>query len=115
MPILLIYDIGCQWGVNFEKRVDVNPGLEFPDLSERLQVAVGKFHLGVHVKSCFWKHSLNFIPGAGYLDGEIMETVWSQLNSIATTTRSMSHGHRWEVLNDFMRDFNFKKLISMGV
>jgi Kyakuja-Dileera-Zisupton transposase len=85
-----------------------------PTKSERLQVAVGKFHLGVHVKSCFWKHTLNFIPGAGHLDGEIMETVWALLNVIAPATRYMSLGHRWEILNDFMRHFNFKKLVSMG-
>jgi len=112
--ILLIYDIACQWAINFHNRVQQNPSLTFPGLSQRLLVAVGKFHLGVHVKSCFWKHSLNFISGAGHLDGEIMETIWSQMNGIAATTRSMTHGHRWEVLNDFMGDFNFKKLVSMG-
>jgi hypothetical protein len=112
--ILLIYDIACSWAVNFKTRVDQNPSLHFPALLERLQVAVGNFHLGAHVKSCFWKHALNFIVGAGHLDGEIMETIWSQLNGVAATTHSMTHGHRWEVLNDFMGDFNFKKLVSMG-
>lgn len=114
LPILLIYDIACQWAVNFNKRVETNPALSFSDLSERLTVAVGKFHLGAHIKSCFWKYSLNFIVGAGHLDGEIMETVWAQLNKIANSTRSMSHAHRWEVLNDYMRDINLKKLLSMS-
>ncbi|KAI6094401.1 hypothetical protein EDD16DRAFT_1447608, partial [Pisolithus croceorrhizus] len=39
--------------------------------------AVGKFHLAAHKLSCFPRYSLNFIKGAGHLDGEILETLWA--------------------------------------
>jgi hypothetical protein len=54
------------------------------------------------------------MQGAGHLDGEIMETIWSQFNKCAVTARSMSNAHRWEFLNDHMRDINFKKMVGMG-
>jgi len=41
--------------------------------------AVGKFHLAAHVPSCFAKFSLNFVQGAGQLDGEILETLCQSL------------------------------------
>ena len=77
-------------------------------------VAVGKFHLGAHVKECFFKYSLNFITGAGQVDGEIMETLWSLFNKFAKMARSMGTAHRKEILNDHMRDVNWKKMVGMG-
>ncbi|KAI6008480.1 hypothetical protein EDC04DRAFT_2907147 [Pisolithus marmoratus] len=56
--------------------------------------AVGKFHLAAHKLSCFPRYSLNFIKGAGHLDGEILETLQ-------------------EVYDDHMRDSNWKKLVGM--
>jgi hypothetical protein len=69
-------------------------------------VAVGKFHLGAHVKKCFWKYTLNFVVGAGQIDGEIMETLWSLFNKFAVMARAMSKAHRVEILNEHMRDVN---------
>ena len=40
-----------------------------------LLVAVGKFHFSAHVQECFVLYSLNFIFGAGQLDGEILKTL----------------------------------------
>jgi hypothetical protein len=77
-------------------------------------VAVGKFHLGAHIRSCFPKYSLNFIPGSGQIDGEIMETLWSLFNKFAGMARAMTMAHRKDVLNDHMRDVNWKKLAGMG-
>jgi hypothetical protein len=113
LPVLLVYDIGCEWWINFLKRVTLSPGLTW-DKKRGLIVAVGKWHLAAHVKECFCKFSLNFIKGAGHLDGEIMETVWSKLNQPGRTARSMSLAYREEFLNRFIRDMNFKKMVSMG-
>jgi hypothetical protein len=113
LPLLLIYDIACQWSIHFKKRVTDNQVLEFEDF-DQLKFAVGKFHLGSHVDKCYWKYTLNYMQGAGHLDGEIMETIWSQFNKGAVTARSMSNAHRWEFLNDHMRDINFKKMVGMG-
>jgi len=76
--------------------------------------AVGKFHLGAHVRSCFPQFSLNFVLGAGQQDGEILETLWSSLNKVSSSIRAMSKAHHHEVLDDFMRDSNWKKMVGIG-
>jgi Kyakuja-Dileera-Zisupton transposase len=114
LDILLVYDIICQWAKYFRERVQQCDGLDVSAFQKWL-VAIGKFHLAVHVKSCFWKYSLNFMQGVGQLDGEIMETCWSPFNPFGTMTRSMGTAQRKEVLNDYMRDANFKKLVGMGM
>ena len=110
---LIIYDICCQWSRNFLKRVMGSPSLSVP-ASMRIIPAVGKFHLGAHVRSCFPQFSLNFVLGAGQQDGEILETLWSNLNKVSSSIRAMSKAHRHEVLDDFMRDSNWKKMTGMG-
>jgi hypothetical protein len=52
--------------------------------------------------------------GSGHVDGEILETLWSQLNLISGSTRGMSTSHRQEVLDDHMNDSNWKKLVKIG-
>ena len=111
---LVIYDIMCQYSVNFEDRIQ--------EVSDHLQLdpdvksfgAIGKFHLADHVDSCFSKWSLNYMKGAGHIDGEIMETLWSGMNKISGAARSMSKPHRQEVLDDYMRDSNWKKTVGIG-
>lgn len=76
--------------------------------------AIGKFHLADHVDSCFSKWSLNFMKGAGHIDGEIMETLWSGMNKVSAAARSMSKAHQQETLDDYMRDSNWKKTVRIG-
>ncbi|KAI6024926.1 hypothetical protein BKA83DRAFT_4124738 [Pisolithus microcarpus] len=109
---LVIYDVGCQWSVNFRSRVKNSPSLLLPPALE-IMPAVGKFHLAAHKLSCFPRYSLNFIKGAGHLDGEILETLWAPFNKISPTARSMTQAHRQEVYDDHMRDSNWKKLVGM--
>ena len=106
---LVIYDVGCQWSVNFRSRVKNSPSLLLPSPLE-IVPAVGKFHLAAHKLSCFPRYSLNFIKGAGHLDGEILETLWAPFNKISPTARSMTQAHRQEVYDDHMRDSNWRSL-----
>jgi hypothetical protein len=110
---LVIYDICCQWSIHFKERVST---YRFLSLWKDLKIipAVGKFHLGAHIKECFHKFSLNFIVGSGELDGEIMETLWAVLDKVAGMTRSMSKFHRQEVLDDYMNNGNWKKHVRSG-
>ncbi|KAG2126562.1 uncharacterized protein EDB93DRAFT_1243825 [Suillus bovinus] len=71
-----------------------------------LATEIGKFHLSAHKLACFARYSLNFIQGAGQIDGEILETLWAPFNKISPTARSMSQAHCQEVLDDHMRDSN---------
>jgi hypothetical protein len=114
VQLLMVYDIMCQYWVNFQKRLKRNMDTLTFKKFQKVCVAVGKFHLGAHVHKCFWEYSLNFIVGSGQIDGEIMETLWSLFNKFAVMGRAMSKWHRREILNDHMRDVNWKKTVGMS-
>ncbi|KAG2109049.1 uncharacterized protein F5147DRAFT_652614 [Suillus discolor] len=109
---LVIYDVGCQWSLHFSERVNNCSSLTLPDDTE-IVVAVGKFHPSAHKLACFPRYSLNFIVGAGQVDGEILETLWAPFNKISPTARSMSQAHRQEILDDHMRNSNWKKHVQI--
>jgi hypothetical protein len=111
LKAIFLYDVNCEWSIYFKDRVEKGP---FLTVRETLDViyGIGKFHLGAHVRECFPLFSLNFIKGVGQVDGEILETLWSGLNKVAGSTRSMSKAHRQEVLDDNMYDSNWKKMIK---
>ena len=88
--------------------------LDLPEEMTDIIAAVGKFHLNAHVQKCFAKFSPNFILGAGQVDGEIMETLWSIFNLFSCCARTMTKAHRREVYDDHMCDSNWKKLVRMG-
>jgi choline dehydrogenase-like flavoprotein len=77
--------------------------------------AVGKFHLAAHREECFAKFSLNFVEGAGQQDGEILETLWSNLNKSAGSTRAMTTPHRQEMVDAHILDSNWKKHMNIGM
>jgi hypothetical protein len=110
---LVIYDIGCQWIINFKKRLEQSSHLSIPE-DIKLLVAVGKFHLTAHVRQCFAHYSLNFVHGSGQVDGEILETLWSPFNFISAPARTMSMASRHQLYDDHMRDSNWKKIVNIG-
>lgn len=110
---LVEYDVGCQWSINFAKRVEDSTTLHLPQGLSWI-AAVGKFHLGTHEQDCFAKFSLNFVHGAGQQDGEILETLWAPLNKIAGSVRAMTKASRQEMVDAQMRDSNWKKTTRIG-
>jgi Kyakuja-Dileera-Zisupton transposase len=110
---LLSYDLMCQFWTNLERRFDGNPYLTFPQSVEILR-AIGLFHVHGHTDHCYARFAPTFIPGAGMVDGEILETLWAALNKIADSTRSQSTAHRRETLDDHMNDSNWKKLVGLS-
>lgn len=110
----VIYDVYCAYGVHFKDRLHDLPQYLYIDPDLRIFGGIGKFHLADHVDSCFSKWSLNFMKGAGHIDGEIMETLWSGMNKVSAAARSMTKAHRQETLDDYMRDANWKKTVGIG-
>lgn len=112
--VLLLYDIMCQYWVNFKKRI-VNYGdlLTLPD-NFTIKRGIGLFHVHGHQKECYPRFAPTFIQGAGMVDGEVIETLWHTLNHTASSTRSMSWFHRQEYLDAHMADSNWKKLTKIG-
>ncbi|KAG1901610.1 uncharacterized protein F5891DRAFT_950353 [Suillus fuscotomentosus] len=86
---LIIYDVRCQWNLHFTECVEDCPGLALSD-NTCIVTAVGKFHLSAHKLPCFARYSLNFILGAGQVDGEILETLWAPFNKISPTAQSLN-------------------------
>ncbi|KAK7681502.1 hypothetical protein QCA50_015234 [Cerrena zonata] len=110
---LLLYDIMCQFFLKFASRIADCP--PFLNLRSNLAIkpGIGLFHVHGHVKECYARYAPTFIRGAGMVDGEIMETLWSPLNHTAPSARPMSWFHRQEYLDSHMGDSNWKKLTRM--
>lgn len=106
--MMLIYDIACQYSIRLQERIGkkLPPGLE-------IDHAIGLFHVHAHKEACFFQYSTSFIPGAGITAGEILESLWSSLNSISPTVRTATLAHRAEILDDHASDSNHKKLLGM--
>ena len=112
--LLVMYDIACQYSKKAEDRFQEGRAhLTWPEACI-IFWAIGLFHIHGHQRDCFAKYAPNFIPGAGQVDGEIIETLWSPLNRIAGSTRAMSTSHRKEVIDDHMNDANWRKTVGMG-
>jgi hypothetical protein len=110
---LLVYDIFCQWRVNFDTRVKGSPYLSIPE-GMTITGGIGDFHVKGHVDECFARFALTFIVGTGVIDGEIVETLWSVLNETSRSAKGATLAHRNEILDDHMNHSNWKKLIGMG-
>lgn len=90
------------------------PFLSLPATLTDITTAVGKFHLEAHVADCHIPYSTNYILGAGQVDGEILETIWSEVDKLAPSTRAMSPSHRHETLDRYMNFLNFEKTVKLG-
>lgn len=110
--VLSFYDINCQYMKNLRKRLAGNAFIgipaEFP-----IVPSIGIWHVHGHQAECHARYAPSFIPGAGRVDGEIIETLWSILNVISPSARGMSFPHRQELLDYQMNDSNFQKMIRM--
>jgi len=110
--LLEIYDIMCQYFKHMAKRFEEgHPYISLPLIE--FEKAIGMFHVHGHQDTCFFRFATGFMKGAGMVDGEILETLWSTLNSISPSMRTASLAHRSEVLDDHMNDSNWKKIVSI--
>ena len=107
--VMIIYDIACQYMVHLYDRI----GDRLPDNLE-IDSAIGLFHVHAHKDECFFRYATSFIPGAAVTAGEILESMWSTLNSISPTVRTATLAHRAEVLDDHCCDANHKKALGMS-
>jgi hypothetical protein len=103
--IMFIYNIICQYFLYLKFRID---HLLHPDLE--IDRAIGLFHVHAHKEDYFYRFASSLIPGAG----EILESLWSQLNPIAIATWTATLAHRAEVIDDHASDSNQKKLVGIG-
>ena len=90
--VVFFYDVICQWFVNFKARVRRSPPLNrcFAQLQHlKYLCGIGLFHVHGHQATCFPRYSPDFIHGVGQVDGEVVETLWSQLNDVSRSCRGI--------------------------
>jgi hypothetical protein len=106
--VLFIYDIVCQYIIYLLTRIGhlLPTGL-------RIDAAIGLFHVHGHKDQCFFRYATTFIPGAAIVAGEILESLWSTLNSVTPAMRTATLAHRAEMMDDHMTDSNHKKMLGM--
>jgi hypothetical protein len=105
---LLIYDIACQYFVHLQDWI----GTHLP-FGLNVEAAIGLFHVHAHKDDCFFRDATSFIPGASMVAGEILESLWSTLNSISPTARTATLAHRAEMLDDHANYSNHKKMLGI--
>jgi hypothetical protein len=107
--VMLIYDIACQYFVHLEDWIRhlLPAGLT-------LDRGIGMFHVHGHKEECFFCYATSFIPGTGVTIGEILEMLWSSLNSISPTVRTATLANRAETIDDHATDSNHKKMVNIG-
>lgn len=112
--VILFYDINCAYMKKLRSRVDSSSYLRLrKDL--RIIPGIGIWHVHGHRPECYPRYAPLFIPGSGWIDGEIIETLWSILNVVSVSARGMSSAHRQELLDFQMNDSNFMKMIRMSM
>ena len=110
---VLFYDLVCKYRVYLRRRFKESKGLDFPEFEEWME-GVGMWHIYSHISTCYPRFTPLYIPRIGMVDGEVIETLWSRLNLISPSCRTMSLSNRAETLNSHMNDSNWKKNIEMG-
>lgn len=106
--LFFIYDIVCQYIINIRKRI----GKDLPE-GLTIEKAIDLFHVHCHKDECFFRYATTFVPGAGVVAAQILESLWSTLNTISPKLRTASLPHRAETLDDHACDSNNKKLLAM--
>ncbi|KAI6111367.1 hypothetical protein F5141DRAFT_1063661 [Pisolithus sp. B1] len=110
--VICFYDINCTYMKNLQKQVDKTMLLEISP-SLRIMAGIGMWHVHRHKKECYARYSPLFIKGSGWVDSEIIETLWSTLNIVSASTHGMTSPHCQELLDFQMNDSNFMKMIWM--
>lgn len=106
---MIIYDIACQYIVHLQARI----GHLLPE-GLTIDSAIGLFHVHGHKDICFFRYATSFIPGAGVVAGEILESLWAVLNAVTPAMRTATLAHRAEIMDDHMTDSNHKKCLGMA-
>lgn len=110
------YDIACQWSIHFIERLRAmnvtSPFLQ-PDVD--IRYVVPKFHLPAHIPRCQTQFAFMFSWGCGLGDGEAPERGWGESGALAPATRKMGPGSRRDVLDFNWGDYNWRKVVNLGI
>lgn len=115
-PLVLSYDIACQWDIHLRERIQQFPErlrVELP--RENVRAVIPKYHIRGHQELDHSKYSLNLIPGVGLSDGEEIERNWPRHDGTQASIREMGPGSRHDTLEDHFGWANWTKFITLGM
>ncbi|KAF9490610.1 hypothetical protein BDN71DRAFT_1592744 [Pleurotus eryngii] len=106
--LLFFYDIACQYSVHFQRRIGhwLPVGLD-------TDFAIGQFHVHGHKENCLFRFSSMFIPQSGVIIGEILKSLWANLNAVTPAMRTATLAHQAEMLDNHICDSNHKKALNI--
>lgn len=112
--VVVSYDIGCQYAINFEERMQKLPSrLHIDNPTDKLTYGLPVWHGAIHEEACRSRNSLKYIAGVGRTDGEGIERIWSLMNPVAYATKEMGEGARHDAIEDKGDSINFLKNVCM--
>ncbi|TRM55197.1 hypothetical protein BD626DRAFT_579165 [Schizophyllum amplum] len=98
--VIVSYDIGCQYAVNFENRIKKLPApLQIDTDSMDITFGLPVWHGGIHEEACRSRKSLKLYD-VGRTDGEGIERIWVLMNPFAWATKEMGAGARHDWLEE---------------
>lgn len=78
-------------------------------------MAIPLLHIHNHKDDCMYLFYVVYMICGCHFQGETAEHPWVELNQLAPMIRQMNAGHRKEVITAHNNNWNWKKLIELGM
>ncbi|EIM90975.1 uncharacterized protein STEHIDRAFT_48416, partial [Stereum hirsutum FP-91666 SS1] len=102
LALVSLYDIGCQWSINFWERIVEMPDyLQISECVVNVLFIVPAFHLKAHIEKCKPLFSPWFSRRLAQMEFEAIKRIWAIINGIAFSIREMRPGHWHDTIDDF--------------
>ncbi|KAI0716590.1 hypothetical protein C8Q76DRAFT_616444, partial [Earliella scabrosa] len=112
---ILTYDVGCSYIAGILSRwKEWNLPPDLYDVVQRLRILLPQLHMLAHKESCQCEYALCYKQGTGHSNGESVEALWAEHNSVGLSTREMNGGARLDALNDYFNSWNWRKNEGRG-
>ncbi|KAF7322737.1 hypothetical protein HMN09_00052600 [Mycena chlorophos] len=117
LPLVISYDIACQWSKSLRARLLLLPPLVRLQLAAAvagfITFVIPKMHIKGHILLCQLLFSLYLALGAAQTDGEGIERLWSLSGRLSSSTKSSGPGSRSDQLDDYWGFWNWRKKLGL--
>ncbi|KIJ89698.1 hypothetical protein K443DRAFT_72397, partial [Laccaria amethystina LaAM-08-1] len=114
-PVVISYDIACQWFTNLRTRMNSHwPKELLPASPLEMRPQIPAFHEPGHGQVGHQEYSFKLSLGMGLTDGEGCERIWAANNALGNATKTQGPGSRQDVIDDHFGFWNWLKYCGMG-